>query len=56
MDQWNKIKIPEVINKELKSIKTDQLELKNTITEVKSTLDGIYSRLGDTEYISDLKE
>ena len=56
MDQWNKIEIPEIINKELKSIKSDQSELKGTVTEVKSTLEGINSRFGDTEDISDLKE
>ena len=56
MNQWNKIEIPEIINKKLKSIKTNQSELKNTITEMQSTLEGINSRLGDTEDISDLKE
>ena len=39
----------EIFNKELESIKKNPSELKNTITEMKNTLEGINSRLGDTE-------
>ena len=36
-------------SKELQNIKKNQSELKNTITEMKNALEGINSRLGDTE-------
>ena len=38
----------ENFNKELENIKNHS-ELKNTITEMENTLEGIKSRLGDTE-------
>ena len=45
----------EKFKKELKNIKKDQSELKNTITEMKSMLDGRNSRLGSIDKcISDL--
>ena len=44
-------------NKELENIKKNQLEWKNTITEIKSTLEGINSILNDTEeWISELED
>ena len=44
-------------NKELENIKKNQLEQKNVLTEMKNTLEGINSRLGDTqEWISNLEE
>ena len=39
----------EVFNKEFKNIKNNQREMKDTITEMKNTLEGISSRLNDTE-------
>ena len=47
----------ESFNKELENIRKNQLELENKITEMKTILEGINSRLGDTEEgISDLEE
>ena len=43
-------------SKELENIKTEWSELKNKITESKSTLEGTNGRLGDLEDISDLKD
>ena len=37
------------ISTELENIKKNQTELKNIITEIKDTLDGINNRLGDIE-------
>lgn len=46
----------EVFNKELENIKNNQTEL-NTITEMKSPLEGINSRLSEAEeHISELVE
>ena len=39
----------EVFNKELENLKNTQTEMKNTITEMKNMLEGINSRLNDTE-------
>ena len=39
----------EFFDKELEDIKRSQIETKNTIMEMKNTLEGIYSRLDDTE-------
>lgn len=39
----------EDFNKELENIKNNQAELKNTITEMKTALEGIYIILNDTE-------
>lgn len=37
--------------------KEDSIELNNTVTEIKNTLEGMNSRLDDTEkWISELKE
>ena len=38
-----------MFNKELENIKTNQTELMSTVTEIKNTLEGINSRLVDTE-------
>lgn len=46
----------ENFNKEIGSMKMGQSEQKNTLTEVKNTLEGINSRLGDKEQISDLED
>lgn len=43
-------------NRNLENTRENQLELKNTITEMKNTLEGINSRLNDTEnWISNLE-
>lgn len=39
----------ENFNKELGNIKRNQSELKNTIPQMKSTLEGMSNRVGDTE-------
>ena len=39
----------EKFNKELENIKKGQIDLKNAIIEIKVTLEGINSRLDDTE-------
>ena len=44
MEEYN-----EKFNKELKNIKKNQTELKNAITEIKNTLEGNNSKLGDTQ-------
>ena len=47
----------ENFNKEIENIKMIQSELKNSIIEMKNTLEGINSRLGYIEeHISDLKD
>ena len=38
-----------VFNKELENTKNNQREMKNTITEMKNILEGINSRLNDSE-------
>ena len=48
MDEYS-----EKFNKELENIKKNQMELKNTITEIKNTLEGLNSRLYDTEELED---
>ena len=46
----------EVFNKELENIKNNQKQVKNIITEIKDTLEGINCRLNDTEeWISKLE-
>ena len=49
-------KLQEVFNKELENIKSDQTELKNTITKMKNTLEGISSRINEAEQIGELEE
>ena len=44
-NRWNS----ENFNKELENIKRNELGLKNTIAEVKSTLEGMNSWLSDIE-------
>ena len=44
------------LNKELENIKNNEIELKNTITEMKSTLEGICSRLNEEEWITELED
>ena len=47
----------ETFNQELENIKKNQLELGNKITEIKNKLEGIISRIRDTEeYICYLEE
>ena len=42
-------KIQESINKDLEYLKNKHTEANNTITEIKNILEGIYSRISDTE-------
>jgi len=46
----------ESVNKDLEKIKNKQIETNNTITEIKNALEGINSRIPETEQISDLKD
>ena len=46
----------ESVNKDLEEIKNKQIETNNTITEIKNGLEGINSRIPETEQISDLKD
>ena len=47
----------ENFKKEIKTIQKNQTEVKNTITELKNALEGINSRLGDTEeWFSNLED
>ena len=42
-------KIQETFNKDIKELKSKQTEMNNTISESKNVLEGINSRLNDTE-------
>ena len=42
-------KMQESINKDLKELKNKHTETNNTITEIKNTLEGINSRISETE-------
>ena len=46
----------ESVNKDLEKIKNKQIETNNTSTEIKNALEGINSRIPETEQISDLKD
>ena len=47
----------EVFNKDLEELKNKQTEMTNTITEMKTTLEGINSRITEAEeWISDLED
>ena len=54
----NKIeKIQETFNKDPEELKSKQTVMNNTITEIKNTLEGIYSRTPEAEeWISELEE
>ena len=50
-------KLQDVYNKELAKIKNNQTELNNKITEMKSTLEGIITRINEAEeQISELED
>ena len=50
-------KMQEMFNKELEELKNKQTEMNNTITEMKTTLEGINSRITEAEeQISDLED
>ena len=50
-------KLQDVFNKELAKIKNNQTELNNKITEMKSTLEGIITRINEAEeQISELED
>ena len=42
-------KIQEMFNKELEDLKNKQMEMNNTVTEVKNTLEKINSRINEAE-------
>ena len=46
----------ESINKDLEELKNKHTEKNNTITKNKNTLEGINSRVSETEQISELKD
>ena len=49
-------RIKEMYNKDLEELKSKQTEMNNTITEMKNTLEGINSRIIETEkWICELK-
>lgn len=45
-----------ILTRNWKIFKKNQSELNNTITEMKNTLEGINSRVGDRKYIRDLED
>ena len=50
-------KIQETFNKDLEELKSKQTVMKNTINEIKNSLEGINSRIAETEeWISDLED
>ena len=50
-------KMQETFNKDLEELKRNQATMKNTINEVKNTLEGINSRITEEEeWISDLED
>ena len=50
-------KIQEIFNKDLKELKSKQTVMNNTIIEIKNSLEGISSRITETEeWISDLED
>ena len=55
MEAKNK-KMQEMFNKDLEELKYKQTEMNNTITEMKTTLEGINSRITEAERISDLED
>ena len=48
-------KMQESINKDLEELKNKHTETNNTIIEIKNTLEGINSRISETERISELE-
>ena len=42
-------KMQELINRDLEELKNKHTETNNTITEIKNTLEGIYSRIPEAE-------
>ena len=49
-------KMQEMFNKDLEELKNEQAEMNNTIIEMKTTLEGINSRITEAERISDLED
>ena len=45
-----------MFKKDLEELKNKQTEMNNTITEMKTTLEGINSRITEAEQISDLED
>ena len=52
-----KEKIQETFNKDIEELQTKQTMMKNTINEIKNSLEGIHSRITEAEeWISDLED
>ena len=49
-------KMQESINKDLEELKNKHTETNNTITENKNTLEGMNSKISETEQISELED
>ena len=49
-------KLQESINKDLEELKNKHTETNNAITEIKSILEGINSRISEAEWIIDLED
>ena len=49
-------KMPKSINKDIEELKNKHIETNNTITEIKNTLEGINSKISETEQISELED
>ena len=49
-------KVQEMFNKDLEKLKNKQIEMNNTITEKKNTLEGINKRITEAERISELED
>ena len=49
-------KMQESFNKDLEELKNKHTETNNTITEIKSTLEGISCRIPEEEWISELED
>ena len=49
-------KMQESINKDLEELKNKHTETNNTITEIKNTLEGMNSKISETEQISELED
>ena len=49
-------KMQEMFKKDIEKLKNKQTEMNNTITEMKTTLEGINSRITEAEQISDLED
>ena len=49
-------KMQEMFTKDLEELKNKQTEMNKTMTEMKTTLEGVNSRIAEAELISDLED